>query len=157
MNVSAKIIATYKCEACGTINTTEEISAIFIPIGYTQPETGEPFLGYEVSINHKALERYEELSGETVQYGLLAGIASDAVDGKPLSLDEEGKLVANSSTAVVNFTGKNYTNFEIKITGINKTTSLYCNAYAVVGTNVSYICDTASETATKKDVVIVTE
>ena len=157
VNVTAKIIATYKCEACGTINTTEEISAIFIPIGYTQPETGEPFLGYEVSINHKALERYEELSGETVQYGLLAGIASDVVGGKPLSLDEEGKLVANSSTAVVNFTGKNYTNFEIKITGINKTTSLYCNAYAVVGTNVSYICDTASETATKKDVVIVTE
>ena len=156
MNVAAKIIATYKCEACGTINTTEEISAIFIPIGYTQPETGEPFLGYEVSINHKALERYEELSGETVQYGLLAGIAMDE-SGKPLSLDEEGKLVANSSTAVVNFTGKNYTNFEIKITGINKTTSLYCNAYAVIDKGVTYICDTASETATKKDVVIVTE
>ena len=133
-----------------------DIPTIFLPLGYTENENESGTLGYRVSVNLDALDRYEELSNSTVKYGLLAGIALDE-SGKPLSLDEEGKLVAKSSTAVVNFTGKNYTNFEIKITGINKTTSLYCNAYAVVGTNVSYICDTASETATKKDVVIVTE
>lgn len=157
MNVSAKIIATNICDVCKTVETTEEIATIILPLGYTQTETGIIQLGYRASIDHIALARYEELSGNTVKYGMLAGVAEETSDGTPISVNEEGKIVADFATVVSNMTGTDYTTIEIKITGINKATSLYCNAFAIIGTDVSYICDTASETATKKDVVIVTE
>ncbi len=156
MNISTDIVATHSCEICGTVEATEEIATIILPLGYTQTENGAVQLGYRASINHTALARYEELSGNTLKYGMLAGVADETSDGTPISVNEEGKLVADNATVIVNMTGAGYTVLEIKITGIDKATSLYCNAYAVIGTDVSYICDTAGDTALKKDIVVET-
>ena len=155
VDVSKDILASYTCEFCQTVEATEEISAMITPLGYTQAENGSD-LAYRASINNKALSRYEELSKTTVKYGMLAGIATNDL-GTPISVDGEGKLVAESATVIVNLTGTDYTTLEIKITGINKTTALYCNAFAVIGTDVTYICDTASDKALKKEITIVTE
>ncbi|MBQ8545995.1 MAG: leucine-rich repeat domain-containing protein [Clostridia bacterium] len=157
MDLTKAIVASHTCKFCETVEETENIAIIFTPVGYTQPETGEPLLGYEVKVNQKALERYKDLSGETVQYGLVAGIAFESSDGTPISVDSEGKLVADNSTVIVNMTGYDYTALEIKITGINVSTSLYCNAFITIGTDITYICETASATATKKDITVVTE
>ena len=154
MNVSLEILASYVCKFCKTVEEKENIPTIFLPIGYSKPEDGDPSLGYEVSINHKSLNRYEELSGETVQYGLLAGVTTKESNGTPISIDEEGKLQVESNAVIVNMTGSDYTNVEIKIAGINASTVLYCNAYAVIGANVSYVCETASNKASKIEITV---
>ena len=156
INVSKTIVASYTCEFCKTVEASEDIPTIFLPLGYTENENESGTLGYRASVNLDALDRYEELSNSTVKYGLLAGIALDE-SGKPLSLDNEGNVKLGTTVVTANMTDTNYAVLEIKVTGINKTTALYCNAYAVVGSDISYICETAGDTATKKSIVIATE
>ena len=86
---------------------------------------------------------------------MVAGIAGTNADGKPLTYDKEtGKIGTVGSVVYAQATGTDYSSIEIKLTGINISTSIYCNAYAIVNSKVSYICDTASDTATIKDIVI---
>lgn len=154
MSVSAIIVASYECKDCKTVENSEEIAPIFDALGYTEDEEDPSFIGYKTTINATAKARYEELSGKNVQYGMLAGITTEGADGKPLSLDNDGKVVAGASTVVVNMAGLQYNMIQIKITGINLSTYLYCNAYAIIDSNIIYICEKASDKATIKAVTI---
>ena len=154
MSLSAIIVASYQCKDCKFVETSEDIAPIFDALGYTEDEEDPSFIGYKTTVNATSKARYEELSGKNVQYGMLAGITTEGADGKPLSLDNDGKVVAGASTVVVNMAGLQYNMIQIKITGINVSAFLYCNAYAIIDSNIIYICEKASDKATIKAVTI---
>ncbi len=158
VDVTAVIIATYKCADCAMVEAQEEISPIFYAVGYTFNEEEPSQISYRALVNHKPLERYEELSGETLKYGLVAGIAEKNSDGKPLTFNAETQKIGTVGSVVyAQATDTDYTSVEIKLTGINVSTSIYCNAFAVVNSKISYICDTVGDTATIKNIVIPVE
>ena len=155
VKVTALIVANYKCADCGTVEATEEIAAIFYAVGYTFNEQEPSQISYRAYVNHEPLQKYEELSGESLKYGLVAGIAGVNSDGKPLTYDKETQKIGTVGAVVyAQATGTDYSSIEIKLTGINISTSIYCNAYAIVNSKVSYICDTESDEATAKNIVI---
>ena len=153
MNLASDILATYKCRDCQTVEKTENIAKIFDIRGYTFDENDPSQIGYKTVVNLAAKEAYENLSGATVQYGVLAGLAPEGANGMPLSIDDEGNLVCGE-TIVADMTGTEFSSIEIKVTNINKTTSIYCNAYVIVNNVIYYACDEMSDKATIKKITI---
>ena len=157
MSFTAAIVATYKCASCQAEEKTQNIGKIFDVFGYTFDEKDPSHIGYKTMVDSNAIEAYESLSGKTVQYGMMAGIAPENADGMPLSLNGEGEISVAKSTVVADMTNTDFKFIQIKITNINKSTFIYCNAYFVVDNKISYICDTVSQTATIKQINIQTE
>ena len=155
MNVTALIVAEYKCADCKTVESREEISPLFVAVGYTFNEEEPSQISYRAFVKQEPLARYEELSGQPLKYGLVAGIAGQNPDGKPLTFNAETQQIGTVGSVVyAQATGTDYTSIEIKLTGINTSTTIYCNAFAVVNSKISYICDTTGDTASYKNIVI---
>lgn len=155
MNVTALIVAEYKCADCKTVESREEISPLFVAVGYTFNEEEPSQISYRAFVKQEPLARYEELSGQPLKYGLVAGIAGQNPDGKPLTFNAETQQIGTVGSVVyAQATGTDYTSIEIKLTGINISTTIYCNAFAVVNSKISYICDTTGDTASYKNIVI---
>lgn len=155
MKVTALIVAEYKCTKCQTVESHEEISPIFEAVGYTFDEEDPSQISYRAFVKQEPLKRYEELAGQSLKYGLVAGIAKENPDGKPLTFNADTEEIStNGDVVCVEINNKDYASLEIKLMGINVSTSIYCNAFAIVNSKVSYICDTESDTATHKNIVI---
>lgn len=154
MSLDCDIVATYMCTDCQTVERTENIEKIFDVRGYTFDEKNPNHIGHKTIVNLTAKATYEELSGKTIKYGMLAGIAPENADGQPISLNNDGEIVVGKSTIIADMTGTEFSLIEIKITNINLSTFIYCNAYAIIDSNITYICDSISDTATIKKIVI---
>lgn len=154
MSLDCDIVATYMCTDCQTVEKTENIEKIFDVRGYTFDEKDPTHIGHKTIVNLTAKATYEELSGETIKYGMLAGITSENADGQPISFNDDGEIVVGKSTIIADMTGTKFSLIEIKITNINLSTFIYCNAYAIIDSNIVYICDSISDTATIKKIVI---
>lgn len=115
----------------------EDVEEIFTSVGYSTPEEGGNFITHTVIVNKEELIAYEENSGKTIEYGLVAAIHAD---GKPVVLSDDGEITAASQAAVVKMTGTNYSKIEIKLTSIPQGVSVNCNAFFVVDGIVNYIC-----------------
>ena len=135
-----EIYVNFECTICGTKSHLEKIDAIFINLGYSVEENvSEGAVTHKVKINKDALNRYEELTGKSLNYGVVAGIANDDLNGNIITHNGE-KLVANGSTVMAEFSNTKYTIIELKLTKINKEISVYCNAYVADGANITYMC-----------------
>ena len=135
-----EIYVNFECTICGTKSHLEKIDAIFINLGYSVEENvSEGAVTHKVKINKDALNRYEELTGMSLNYGVVAGIANDDLNGNIITHNGE-KLVANGSTVMAEFSNTKYTIIELKLTKINKEISVYCNAYVADGANITYMC-----------------
>ena len=117
--------------------STEKLEALFTCFGYSTPEYegGAVALGYFV--NHKAIERYEELSGNTVKYGLYAAVKETLGDND--IIDSNGNASAGAIKA--GFENSAYSNLFIKMFGFGDKK----DAEFTIGAYVEIVNDGASE------------
>ena len=115
----------------------EDVEEIFTSVGYSSPEEGGNFITHTVIVNKEELIAYEENSGKTIEYGLVAAIHTN---GKPVVLSDDGEITAASQAAVVKMTNANYNKIEIKLISIPQGVTVNCNAYYIVDGTVNYIC-----------------
>lgn len=124
------------CQDCGKKTTEVIAGALFVNKGYAKALDGSSFT-YGISVNFAEVEKYEIATGEKVSYGLLAANKDISSDG--LLVNSDGTLAEGVISA--NLTDNSYSIFNMKLTGIseaNKTTEIYCCAYAVIGDTVAY-------------------
>ena len=146
----AEITAEHVCKWCKTVDNTETIAIIVSTDGYSTEDNGTGV--YQLTkVNKTALSRYAELSEQTFDYGVFAGIAAED-EGTPLTLDENGIATAvdTKNTVFASFEGTEYTYLQIKVTGLNKDASIYCGAYLVIGEDIIYLADKKVGTTVSK-------
>lgn len=100
------------CSRCN-IGTAEELSPLFTSLGYTCAEygTGGVSIGYKA--NKEAIARYEELTGETVSFGIFAALEDTL--GKNDIFDENGNT--HHGVISADMTSTDYSIFKIKMVG----------------------------------------
>lgn len=146
----AEITAEHVCKWCKTLENAETIAIIVSTDGYSTEDNGTGV--YQLTkVNKAALNRYAELSEQTFDYGIFAGIAAED-EGTPLTLDENGNATAvdTKNTVFASFTGTEYTYLQIKVTGLNKDASIYCGAYLIIGEDIIYLADKKIGTTVSK-------
>ena len=129
------------CKWCKTVENAETIAIIVSTDGYSTEDNGTGV--YQLTkVNKVALSRYAELSEQTFDYGIFAGIAAED-EGTPLTLDENGIAtpVDTKNTVFASFEGTQYTYLQIKVTGLEDGAKIYCGAYIMVGENIVYLSD----------------
>ncbi len=147
-------VLTY-CPVCGMNDVSEIIEKIFVSKGYSVCETGENGgVTHKVGVNLDSLSRYEELSGEKLYYGVVAGIKKDGYSDALVSY-ENGTVVTTDNAIAVDFTGTEFEILELKLTNINVSATVYCNAYVTNGSDVNYICDkTVKNVAISQEIAV---
>ncbi len=118
------------CEYASKIEDTEPL---FVMNGYSHASAPTGAIMQSFQINKDAIEKYEEFSGKTVEYGILA--ASGAVQ----NIYTGG---FNDKVVSVDFTNREYDIMEMKIYGITtatKDTALYCCGYIMVDGDIIYM------------------
>ena len=150
VDYTAAITAEHVCKWCKTVDNTETIAIIVSTDGYSTEDNGTGV--YQLTkVNKTALSRYAELSEQTFDYGIFAGIAAED-EGTPLTLDENGIATAvdTKNTVYASFTGTQYTYLQIKVTGLDKDASIYCGAYLIIGEDIIYLADKKIGTTVSK-------
>ena len=112
---------------------------LFDDLGYSTEDEGTAF-AYAIIVNSANIETYVETTGDTLVYGFIVGLYAENSTGDIINANGEAQI-ANS--LVFDFTEPRYDNlnrFELKFTNITNTElGLYCNAYVINDTDVSYI------------------
>ena len=135
-------VIVVECANCtAQANDSETVEPFFGEGGYSIPENGTTdCVSHTIKVNKSAIIKYQELTGKTVNYGTVAAVGSSI--GTPLYFEEgESEMSIKAQALVSDMTNTNYTKLVIKITGIpSADTALNCNAYAVIGTSITYLC-----------------
>lgn len=135
-----------------TVGTTEETKALFAFLGYSVAEFGNGGMAICFSVDKEAIAKYEQVTGDTVKYGLFA--ASQKKLGTADIFDSNG----NAADGVINadVTAFDLDIFELKITGLtdeNKGARLAIGAYVAVtgegGVEYSYLQSSAPASGEK--------
>ena len=136
------ISATAKCKTCGAV-TKETIPALFITRGYSYSESGGIAQGY--GVDRDAIARYEEITGEKVQFGGVLAVRSKIGDYNPLDINLNP---LDSSVKKQDFTDSEYSVINIMVQGIPVSnfndTRIICALYVSAGGRITYI-DNRSE------------
>ena len=135
-----KIVVNYECSVCGSKAVYETIDAIFVNLGYSVEENAtEGAVSHKVRINRTSLARYEELTGKSLRFGVVAGIEKEGTTGDIITYEnEEYKAAANAIMA--DFSKSDFSIIELKLTKIDRNVSVYCNAYVADGASITYMC-----------------
>ena len=136
-------VIVVKCAHCDAqANDEQKVGALFIADGYSIPENGTTdCISHTIRVNHSNIKLYEDLTGDKVNYGIVAGVKESAQN--PIKI-EDGKITAENYAVFADMTGTEYTKLVIKITGLEKGVGISCNAYVVFNadpTKIYYLCD----------------
>lgn len=119
-------------EGC-THGETTEIPALVTSKGYSQDTTSMAVV-LGLTFNKDAIEAYGNYLGKDIYYGLVASKTQS--DLCPLKANGEAK----ENSVKADFTGKDYSIFQLKITGIDeKDEYFHCCGYLVIDDEVSYV------------------
>lgn len=133
LNAGVKAV-TCQNDGCDYCQSPETVSAIFVCKGFSF-SSDSVLQGF--AVNRNALKEYKlNIGAADIEYGLLA--ASYEKVGDTL-YNEEGFV---TGVANVNFSGKEYDIFEMKINGISeayKAKPIYLCAYVIVNGKITYI------------------
>ena len=121
-------------------SVTTTISALFTSKGYSK-DTNSNAIVLDIKVDNEAVAAYETYlknndENATILYGVV--VAIDATENKPLNDD----ATAKAGALAIKFNENNYTNIQIKITGIdeaNYETGIYCSGYMYANNEVTYI------------------
>ena len=128
---TAEGLKTVACQNEGCSHSvTEDVSALFVCLGYSAPEDGRGGIAIGFTVNNEAIKEYTEATGKTLKYGVFA-VAKD-------KLGDNDVFAKNGTVAdgVINaeITGE-FVAFELKIEGFTdeyKDAKLAMGAYVVV-------------------------
>lgn len=148
------IYVCISCPVCGYDEVSEIIEKIVTTKGYSVCEYGDAGVTHMVGMNKESLSKYEKLSGEKLYYGVVAGVKRDGYTDKLVSF-ENGEMKAQNNAIAVDFTGTDYEILDLKITNINISTTVYCNAFIGTEAIMRYICDgCVSDAAIPQEIMI---
>ena len=119
-------------EGC-THGETTEIPALVTSKGYSQDTTSMAVV-LGLTFNKNAIEAYGNYLGKDIYYGLVASKTQS--DLCPLMPNGEAK----ENSVKADFTGKDYSIFQLKITGIDQIDEYFhCCGYLIIDEEVSYV------------------
>ncbi len=134
------------CQDCSELYLGAEVeeSHLFVAGGYSHfipTKEGEvPSISHTIKLNKENIDKYaEKTNGAKISYGTVAAVG-DAL-GTPIEVDGEGNVTAKAQALIADMTGTDYIKLVIKISNVPADTAVNCNAYIVVGTTISYLCD----------------
>lgn len=96
-----------------TVGTTTDAKALFENLGYSA-EIGGNGIVREFLVNEDALNNYKRLVDPDFKYGIVVALANNT----PLSIDEDGKIIASGSAVIANFTNSQVNKLQMKIANI---------------------------------------
>ena len=130
------------CQKCLENVIKETICGpLFVDLGYTKAEDGTAF-SYDLKLNKTNIVTYEAKTGKTLNYGFIVGAYTEGDTGD--IVDTNGNSTIQKSV-VTDFAGVQFNNLDkycLKMTGIKVDQYemlIYCNAYVLDGTAVSYM------------------
>ncbi len=100
------------CTHCLDVDKTAESGAMFEYFGYSVPQNGAEGIAVKYTVNTKAIENYNEMTGKTLTYGLYA-VTKKAV-GESDIINADGTVVAGALVAEV---PSKYVIMELKMAG----------------------------------------
>ena len=100
------------CTRCQSV-LVEEIAPLFVNLGYSASEYDGAQISVNYKVNAQAVVKYEETTGEKLNYGVFA-VRADRIGTNDI-FGEEGEAFAGVIAADI--TGSGYTLFNLKITG----------------------------------------
>ena len=114
-----------------TLNTKEELSALFTSLGYSTSETDGTGISIGYRVDYDAIKTYKELTGTTLSYGMFA-TTKQAVENGDI-FDADGNTVSGAITLDVTKSG--FTFLSLKMVGFDtensKEVEFAIGAYAV--------------------------
>lgn len=122
------------CPECGYVIADEFYSPIITSMGYS---TFEDSFVQGFMVDRLAMEKYEEYTGQTFEYGIVAGVTS-VVGNAPL--DSEGN-VTNGKAVTYDLSKNSVEHFEIKVVNIpndRRYEKIIACAYALIDGKVVY-------------------
>ena len=138
------------CQRCNETIEAVVCGPLFVNRGYSKVEDGSSFT-YGITINDQNIAKYVEITGESFKYGFVVGSVPTSAHDQ--IIDSEGNSLLEKTVAV-DFTEidyKNFTIYNVKIVGIDtdeqKGTPIYCCAYVIDGSNISYMGDAVTDKA----------
>ena len=138
------IVASSQCSVCGA-DVTEVIPSLFITLGYSSSVDG---VMQAYGINRPAVERYEQLSKETVRFGAVVALKDTIGDRNPL--DSKGNPVSQY-VACKDYTDSDISIINVAIKGVpdsaKDTAQMMCALYVNAGGRTTYIDNCAEKTA----------
>ena len=129
-----------KCYA----TTTEKIDPIFIYLGHSYSSNGYT-QGYIV--NREALAAYEEISGDTLEFGAVT--ATVKVIGNSNPLDKDGNPISEK-VQKCDFTNTGYTFIDVLVKGIPENLrdeGIICSLYVKSSSGISYLDNAVEKTS----------
>lgn len=123
--------------------TTEKISPIFIYLGHSYNENSYA-QGYVV--NRDSLAKYENYSGDSLEFGAVTTTVSIIGEGNPL--DNNGNPVSDK-VMVCDFTKTNYTFIDVCVNGIPdafKDEEIVCSLYVKSRGSITYLDNAVEKT-----------
>ena len=120
-----------KCTNCQKENISEYYDAMFVNSGYSVAEYGDGAVTIGLTVNNASIAKYEEITGETVSFGLYA--ATKIKLGNDDIMDANGKMLDGIITAEM---PKNqFSLIKIKLFGfetdVQKSTLFTMGAYVI--------------------------
>ena len=109
------------CIRCGTTMADESIKAepLFTFVGFSTPEDGSYGIVASYIVNVKAIAQYEEKTGKSLSYGIVAGAKSLLGDNNPL--DKDGNTVTlEKGSAVKAEIKREYASYDFILKGMNE-------------------------------------
>ena len=108
------------CPTCDTRdNVIGEVGALFTPLGYSVSETGANGIHYGFAVNYDNLDRFEELAGYGIDFGIVA-YSLNAYDGEtPLLATSTGVAPYANGVICKTMTFNGYDVISYKISGFS--------------------------------------
>ena len=109
------------CIRCGTTMADENIKAapLFTFLGFSTPEDGSYGIVASYIVNVKAIEQYEEKTGKSLSYGIVAGAKSLLGDNNPLDKDGN-KVTLEKGSAIKAEITREYASYDFILKGMNE-------------------------------------
>ncbi|MBO5338456.1 MAG: hypothetical protein J6A96_02015 [Clostridia bacterium] len=153
LNYFADMVTEHDCTRCDAIiKGTELNTALFAADGYSIPEKDDSTcISHTIKVNKTNVAKYEALTGDKVDYGVVAGTSTSL--SSPVVINN-GEIEADTYALVGDMTGTEYTKLVIKVTGLEPGDEISCNAYIVFNKDsekIYYLCgSTVTKTALAK-------
>lgn len=110
-------VYSHKCqnEGCAYEEKISDLNALFTCLGYSTREYGDGAIAIGYSVDKAAIVKYEELTGDTISYGLFA--ASKGLLGDNDIISSSGEASTGAITA--EFSSREYSYLHLKMMGFD--------------------------------------
>ena len=135
---------------CNDVDIVEIAGALFENKGYSKVEDGSSFT-YGIIINEANIAKYKAATKEDITYGFIVGAVPNSPTGDIISASGESLLEKTVVADFTTLTAKNLTVYNVKMVGIDtdlqKAQAIYCCAYVIDGSAISYIGEKVTDKA----------